>query len=159
MGGRMDDIDVSILKILQQNARISMREISRQVNLSLPATIERHRKLEREGYIEGYATLLDREKLGKYYCCFCLLIMKYGDSHNDEEFLSFVKANPDVLECHRITGSYEYLLKIVTQSPKTLENMLAKLRDKWGVMKSSTFTVLSSIKEQPTPLISEDTTK
>ncbi len=146
----MDEIDVSILKILQSDARKSLKEISGRVGLSLPATGERLRKMERSGLIRGYTALLDREKLGLDFCCFCLIILSRHESRHNEGFLAFVRGRPDILECHRITGSHEYLLKIVTKSPKTLESLLVALRDDWGVVKSSTYTVLSTTKEQPT---------
>jgi len=145
----MDETDRAIIKALQAEARTSIKELSAQVGLSLPATSERLRKLERSGFISGYTALLNHEKFGKHFCCFCLMTLGRHDSHHDDAFLSFIRDTPDILECHCVTGSYEYILKIVTESPKSLDKILVSLRDKWGVVKSSTYTVLSSVKERP----------
>ena len=144
----MDKTDLEILSVLTRDARSSLKEVASRIGLSLPATSERVRKLEKSGVIKGYKAILDRDKLDKEFCCFCLLILARHDSHKNDAFLNFVKNNPDILECHCITGAYEYILKIVTRSPKTLEEILARLRENWGVVKSSTYTVLSSIKEE-----------
>ncbi|MDL2259748.1 Lrp/AsnC family transcriptional regulator [Deltaproteobacteria bacterium OttesenSCG-928-K17] len=145
----MDKIDAAILKALQLEARISIKELSSRVGLSLPATSERLRKMEKSGVISGYTALLDREKFGQNFCCFCLLTLGRPDSHNNSAFLTFIQETREILECHCVTGSYEYILKIVTESPKSLERILASLRNNWGVVKSSTYTVLASIKERP----------
>lgn len=145
----MDEIDRHLLRELRLDARCSIKELGERIGLSLSSTRERLRKLEQSGVIRGYAALLDHEQLEKYYCCFCLLILSNHDSHRDGEFLSFVQQSADILECHRITGAHEYLLKIVTRSPKTLEQLLTDLRNRWGVTRSSTYTVLSTLKEEP----------
>lgn len=151
----MDKKDIDILNILSQEARSPLKEISARVGLSLPATGERIRKLEKSGLIKAYAAILDREKLDKEFCCFCLMILARPDTYKSAAFLEFVRNNPDILECHCITGAYEFILKIVTHSPRTLEETLAHLREKWGVVKSSTFTVLSTIKENPSYIPTE----
>ena len=145
----MDEIDLSLLRELRQDARCSLKELGERIGLSLSSTRERLRKLEQRGVIRGYAALLDHEQMGLHYCCFCLLILRDSGAHRDDEFLTFIEGSKDILECHRITGAHEYLLKIVTRSPKTLEHTLADLRNHWGVVRSNTYTVLSTLKEVP----------
>lgn len=144
----MDKTDRKILVQLQQNARQSVKEISAVVGLSLPTVSERIRKLEQGGVIKGYTALLDHEKFGQQFCCFCLLILRGSETNFDSEFMAYMRGNPRILECHRLLGNYEYLLKVVTSSVRDLEALLCHLRDDWGILKSSTYTVLNTIKEE-----------
>lgn len=143
----MDAIDLAMLKLLQKNARISLSEISGQINLSLPSVSERLRKLERSGVIEGYTVKLNPDKFGRNLWCYCFIVMKDKNAHSDDAFLQFIAGEPDILECHCITGDYEYLLKIATKSTKELERLLARLREQFPVVRSNTVTVLSTIKD------------
>ncbi len=143
----MDSIDLAMLKLLQKNARISLSEISGQINLSLPSVSERLRKLEKSGVIEGYTARLNPDKFDRNLWCFCFIVMKNKNAHNDDAFLQFIAGEPDILECHCITGDYEYLLKIATKSTKELERLLARLREKFPIVRSNTVTVLSTIKD------------
>ncbi|MCC8109871.1 MAG: Lrp/AsnC family transcriptional regulator [Planctomycetes bacterium] len=142
----MDDLDVRLLNALQKNSRASLKEIATQVCLSIPATSERLRKLERAGIITGYSVIVDNEKLGRPFLCFCFLTLGAHDSHRAESFLEFIRSEPDILECHRITGGHEYLVKIATRSPRELEELLVRMRDDFGVIKTDTHTILSSLK-------------
>lgn len=146
----MDEIDVSILKELQNDARKPLREVSQKVNLSLPAVSERIRKLERAEVISRYTTILNPEKFGKNLLCFCFLILRSKTPGSDHEFSEFVKSEPDILDCYCITGQYEYILKIHTESTKSLETLLARLRGNTTAKSTNTFIVLSTEKESPT---------
>lgn len=143
----MDETDVAIMTILQANARASIKEISGHVSLSVPAVSSRLRKLEDAGVIKGYTAIFDEEKFDKDFCCFCTLLL---DDHNlrSDSFFSYITSSSDILECHRVTGTHEYLLKIRTKSPKNLEHILAEMRERWGVVQSITYTVLSTMKER-----------
>lgn len=143
----MDDIDLAILQCVQKNARISVKDVSAQVNLSIPATSERLKRLKNSGVITGYTVTLDHEKLNKGLACFCLVVLDAHDTRAVANFMAYVEEMNDILECHRVTGAYEYLLKIKTSSTRSLEAMLATLRDRWGVAQSLTYTVLSTFKE------------
>jgi Transcriptional regulators len=142
----MDDIDFRLLKALQQNARASLKEIAARINLSIPATSERLRKLENSGVISGYSVILDSEKLGNYFHCFCFLTLDGHGSHRSDQFLEHILRQPEILECYRITGGHEYLVKIATRSPKNLEEILVRMRDEWGVVRTDTHTILSALK-------------
>lgn len=143
----MDEIDMRILKLLQQDARRPLKEIGEQVSLSLPAARERVRKLEREGYISGYTAVLDPSRFDRRFLCFCLLVIRQDWPGHERDLYAFARERGEVLECHRVTGAYEYLLKLRVSAPAQLEALLKELRVGCGVQKSSTYTVLSSAKE------------
>ncbi|MEK4024802.1 Lrp/AsnC family transcriptional regulator [Mammaliicoccus sciuri] len=115
----MDEIDHSILIQLQKNARISMTELGKEIGLSTPATNERVKKLEDKEVIKGYRAILDPEKLNKNITAFILFDTKQG-----EKFKDFCKEQPIVVECHRLAGQFSYLVKVVTESVKILEEFI-----------------------------------
>jgi Lrp/AsnC family leucine-responsive transcriptional regulator len=145
---KLDGTDRKILEILRKNARIPIKEMSMRVNLSLPATSERLRKLEKSGYIKEYAAILDPEKFNKEFTCYCMVEFSRHNLDYDREFLDFVMNCPEILACHRITGSYEYMLKIVTRSVRDMEQLIEIMRSEKRVINTSTITVLSSIKDE-----------
>lgn len=142
----MDQIDKHILRLMQRDARSSISEIGKQVRLSLPAVKDRIRKLEKNGVIQGYSAILDGEKLGKNICCYCLLVLRNKSPENDDRFLQFIEKERDIQECHCISGEYEFLLKIITESPRTLEALLSRMRAAIPVLRTNSFLVLSSAK-------------
>lgn len=115
----MDEIDQSILIHLQENARISMTELGKKIGLSTPATNERVKKLEDKEVIKGYRAIIDPEKLNKNVTAFILFDTKQG-----KKFRDFCKEHPVVVECHRLAGQYSYLVKVVTESVKILEEFI-----------------------------------
>ncbi|GHV73210.1 hypothetical protein AGMMS49940_05120 [Spirochaetia bacterium] len=144
----MDAIDRKILEILRKKARIPLKGLSQQVNLSLPSTSERLHKLERAGYIKEYAAILDPQKFNKEFTCFCMVEFSRHDINYDRDFVDFVMHCPEILECHRITGAYEYMLKIVTRSVKDMEQLIEVMRLEKRVINTSTITILTSIKDE-----------
>lgn len=145
----MDEIDQLILRELQRDARKSLSEISQKVNLSLPAVSERIRKLERAQVIKQYTAILNPDKFGKELLCFCFLTLQNKTAKAVDEFFQFVREEPDILDCHCITGHYEYMLKIHTKSTESLEHLLSELRNKTAARNTSTLVVLSTAKEGP----------
>jgi Lrp/AsnC family leucine-responsive transcriptional regulator len=143
-----DDTDRKILDILRKRARISLKEISRHINLSLPATSDRLHKLEKSGYIKEYAAILNPEKFNKEFTCYCMVEFSRHNMDYDREFVDFVMHCPEILACHRITGSYEYMLKIVTRSVREMEQLLEVMRGEKRVINTSTITILNSIKDE-----------
>ncbi|MGG4034441.1 Lrp/AsnC family transcriptional regulator [Paenibacillus cisolokensis] len=111
----MDQIDRKILSLLHENARMSVAEIGRTIAMTQPAVAERIRKLEEQGIIAGYKAVLSPKKLGKDVTAFVLF--KTG---NCAEFQQFISNSPDVAELYRISGEYNFLMKIVTESMDTL---------------------------------------
>jgi Lrp/AsnC family leucine-responsive transcriptional regulator len=145
---KLDATDRKILGILRKRARIPLKEMSAHVNLSLPATSERLHKLEKSGYIKEYAAILDPQKFNKEFTCYCMVEFSRHDMDYDREFVDFVMNCPEIIACHRITGSYEYMLKIITRSVRDMEQLIEIMRSEKRVINTSTITVLSSLKDE-----------
>ncbi|MDR2741760.1 MAG: Lrp/AsnC family transcriptional regulator [Treponema sp.] len=145
----LDDFDRKIVTALQKNARISLTELSGIVHLSLPAVRTRLLKLQDQGYFTSFSAILDPEKFGKGFICYCLIQLNGHTIFHDEIFEKFIMENQDILECHRIAGQYEYLLKIITKSSKCMEEILKKMRALENVINTNTLTVLHTLKEEP----------
>lgn len=143
----LDPIDIRILQELQADARISNVELARRVNLSPPATLTRVRRLENEGYIQQYATLLDRRKAGYDLLCFVRVSLQLHDTTQVSGFHKAVQNMPEVLECHHVTGDYDYLLKVVAHNTEDLEHFLVhRLTPIPGIAQIHTSLVLREVK-------------
>jgi DNA-binding Lrp family transcriptional regulator len=145
---KLDETDRKILGILRKQARISLKEMSLHINLSLPATSDRLHKLEKSGYIKEYAAILNPEKFDKEFTCYCMVEFSRNSAGYDREFVDFVMKCPEILACHRITGSYEYMLKIVTRSVREMEQLLEIMRGEKRVISVSAITILANIKDE-----------
>ena len=111
----LDAADRSILRLLQEDAFLTTKEIASRVNMSTTPVFERVKRLERDGFITGYTALLDRRKIGLPMLVFCDVSLK---EHNRDYLLRFereVAEVPEVIECHHIAGAYDYLLKVVVR--------------------------------------------
>jgi len=143
----LDEIDRVILGVLQTEGRITNAELARQVNLSPPATHARIRRLEEGGYIRQYAALVDPEKVGYDMLCFVLVSLQLHQSQQVEGFKEAIKEMPEVLECHHVTGEFDYLLKVVIRNRRDLERFaIERLTPIPGVARIQTSLVLSEVK-------------
>jgi Lrp/AsnC family transcriptional regulator, leucine-responsive regulatory protein len=143
----LDEIDVAILERLQQNGRISHTQLAQHINLSQPAIHNRIRQLEKLGFIQQYVTLLDREQMGYDLLCFIHINIQVHSLDNIRKFREAVTQLPQVLECHHLTGSYDYLLKVVLRNRKDLEYFaIETIVSLPGVKQVQTSLVLSEVK-------------
>ena len=108
----LDAVDLQILRALQENARLTTKELAARVNLSTTPVYERMKRLERNGYIKQYVAVLDAEKLGRGFTVFCSVKLKQMNRSIAQDFISVVKDIPQVAECYNMSGEYDYLLKI-----------------------------------------------
>ena len=114
----LDNIDVQIRRALQENARLTTKELAAQVHLSTTPVFERMKRLEREGFILKYAAVLDAGKLGRGFTVFCSVKLKQMTRSVARNFISVIKDIPQVIECYNISGEYDYLLKIQASDMK-----------------------------------------
>ena len=143
----LDDLDTAILRELQIDGRISNVDLARRVNLSPPATHARVKRLEQEGYIRAYAVVLDREKAGFDLLCFIHISMQLHQIEQVERFREAIRLMPEVLECHHLTGEYDYLLKVVVRNRKDLERfVVGQLTPMPGVARIHTSLVFTEVK-------------
>ena len=106
----MDSVDVKIIECLKANSRENASVIGSKVNMSVSAVIERIKKLEASGIIKQYTVVLDNDKLGLDLTAFISVSMEHP-KYNDG-FVEFVMCHPQIVECHYITGDFDFLLKI-----------------------------------------------
>ncbi|MBN9889202.1 Lrp/AsnC family transcriptional regulator [Salipiger abyssi] len=111
----LDDLDRRILRVLQKQGRISNAELSEQVHLSPSACHRRVQRLETEGYIRGYVALLDARKMNMPTTVFVEITLSAQADEVLEAFEKAVARVPDVLECHLMAGSADYILKVVAE--------------------------------------------
>ncbi len=143
----LDDIDRDLLAALQADGRMSNVDLARRVSLSPPATHARLRRLEEEGYIRGYAALLDRDRLGFDLLCFIEVNLELHQPENVERFRLAIQAMPEVLECHHLTGEHDYLLKVVLRNRRDLERFVVhRLTPLKGIARIRTSVVLNEVK-------------
>jgi Lrp/AsnC family transcriptional regulator, leucine-responsive regulatory protein len=150
----IDDLDKSILQELQVDSAISNVELARRISLSPPAVHARIKRLEELGYIRQYVALLDREKLGYDLLCIISVTLQVHQMGTIDTFRDAVQKMPEVLECHFVTGEFDYLLKVAVRSRKELELFLMdKLTPIPGIARISTSIVLTEVKNTTTLLL------
>ena len=143
----MDVKDRQLLNHLQGDARLTNTELARRIDLSPPGLQRRLRKLEDAGIIEQYVTLLDREAVGFDMLCFVQVTLLRHEPESIRRFKEIVQDMPEVLECHHITGEFDYLLKVIVRNREHLEKFLVeKLTPVPGMDKIRTSLVLREIK-------------
>lgn len=108
----LDKTDLQILRTLQENARLTIKELAARVSLSSTPVFERLKRLEADGYIKKYIAVLDAEKLNRGFVVFCHVKMDRLNREIAQEFSRIVRDIPEVTECYNISGSFDYLLKI-----------------------------------------------
>ncbi|MBE6082715.1 MULTISPECIES: Lrp/AsnC family transcriptional regulator [Tissierellales] len=118
---KLDEIDVLILQELQKESRLSIRELSRRVNLSPPSVTERVRRLEDNGVIEGYTIKINKKKLGLYIDCIIKVTMRNGQY---EKFKIFIKEYKQSEWCYRIAGDGCFLVKLSIRSLNDIEEFI-----------------------------------
>ena len=109
---RLDKTDLQILRILQENARLTTKELAARVHLSPTPVFERLKRLDNEGYIRKYVAVLDAEKLHCGFVVLCSVKLRRLNRDIAAEFTRIVRGIPEVTECYNISGDYDYLLKI-----------------------------------------------
>ena len=120
-GGEMDIIDYKLLKCLKENSRENATNIGMKINLSTPAVIERIKKLENSGVIEGYTTIVNQRALGSEITAFISVSLEHPKYN--EAFIQLVNDNAFIAECHYIAGDFDFILKVYTHTGKSLEQV------------------------------------
>lgn len=118
----LDRTDLAILKYLQQNARVTVKEISEKVHLSTTPVHERIRRMEESGVITQYVTLVNAAKIGKGLMVICYVSLKQHSKHAGAKFIKSILEMNEVLECLTISGEFDFLLKVVTENMDSYYN-------------------------------------
>ncbi len=141
MKHKLDFIDQQIIGLLQENARMSLKDIASRVYLSSPAASARLDKLEREGYITGFHASINHEMMGYNIKAFITLAV---NASLKDEFLNDMHQCRNVIECNCITGDYAMLLEVIYPNTEALEKFVGRLQ-KYG--KTQTQIVYSTAVE------------
>ena len=112
----LDEKDRAILRLLQDNAKITVREIAANVHLSTTPVHERIRRLEETGVIRQYATLLDHTKVRKGLLAICYVSLKEHNKRSGAKFIKIIQEMGEVLECYIISGEFDFMLKVAVES-------------------------------------------
>lgn len=141
----IDETDIKILQHLQRDGRAQRNKIAEMVGLSVPSVSERMRKLEERRLIEGYHAVLNSKKFRFDITAF--IFVEVDGSVNYDSFVEQTLTDPEIQECHSITGEGSHILKIRTQDTASFEKLLSRIQSWKGVTKTRSNLVLSSFKE------------
>ncbi len=145
---KLDKIDLKILKLLQQNSKITNLELSKQIGLSPAPTLERVKKLEQNNIILSYHAKVDAKAIGLNVKTFVLVSLAWQKPNALEQFVEKIKEIDEVTECYIITGDADFLLKIVCQDLDAYEQLLFKrLSQIEEVERLKTLMTLSKVKK------------
>jgi DNA-binding Lrp family transcriptional regulator len=142
---KLDRIDIRILHELQNNGRITNVELADLVHLSPSPCLARVKKLQKAGYITGYSAKIDIAKLGPTITVFTEVTLKNHRKIDFEQFQRAAEKVDEIIECHLISGGYDYLLKFVTGSISDYQALMERLTDMdIGIDKYFSFVVMKS---------------
>ncbi|MEW5681180.1 MAG: Lrp/AsnC ligand binding domain-containing protein [Pseudomonadota bacterium] len=142
----LDRIDLSILDTLQRDGRIANVDLAKKVNLSASPCIDRVKRLEKEGYIDGFGARLNAAKLGFGTAAFIQVTLDRTTSEVFDKFRDAVVQIPQVAECHMVAGGFDYLLKLRLPNMDAYRSILALIVDLPGVAQTHTYVVIEQVK-------------
>jgi Lrp/AsnC family leucine-responsive transcriptional regulator len=141
----MDNLDQKIIELLKGNGRMSASDIARIIRLSVPAVSERIRKLEENGIIEKYTIIVNEEKLGYYMKAFILI--NITNKANGKELVGEIMELENVLECHHLSGEFDYIVKVIAKDGQDFERFLMEELKKIEGIKAFRSAVIFSSKQ------------
>ena len=143
----LDRIDHKLLIRLQQDGRTAISQLAREVNLTVTPTLERVRRLESAGYIEGYFARLDPKKLGLGLLAYVEVSLDRTTPDAFDRFKQVMLAHDEVMECHMLAGGFDYLLKIRVTDMESYRRFLGdRLAAVRGVQQTHTYFVMEEVK-------------
>jgi len=149
----IDSTDKSILALLQNDGKITFKEIASQLNLTTTPVYERIKRLERDGYIKSYKAILDRKKIGLNLLVFCNISLKEHQASYLSQFEKDIKKFNEVIACYHIAGMYDYLIKISVEDMDVYQyfiaNKLANIKNIARVQSSFVMTEVKSAIDLP----------
>ncbi|RWN60511.1 Lrp/AsnC family transcriptional regulator [Mesorhizobium sp.] len=142
---KLDKIDIKILSQLQKNGRVTNVELADLVNLSPSPCLMRVKKLQAEGFITGYSAQIDVSKLGQTLTIFTEVTLKHHQQNDFARFLTAIQKVDSVIECHLVSGGYDYLVKFVTAGISEYQTIMERMVElDIGIDKYFSFVVLKS---------------
>lgn len=145
---KLDSVDLKILKILQDDGRISNLELSQMIGLSPAPTLERVKKLEKAGVIKGYQAVLDLYRLGLGTETFMQVSLAYNKQNAIDNFMEQIAKIDEIIECYQITGASDFILRILVKDVSAYEQLVReKLSHVTEITNMQTMVILSTIKK------------
>jgi Lrp/AsnC family leucine-responsive transcriptional regulator len=145
---KLDSIDLRIARELQADGRLSFTDLAPRVGLTTSPCLERVRRLERAGIIKGYTAVLEPRSLGAGLLVFIELSLTYTSPEIFQDFKRAIQRLPQILECHLVSGDFDYLLKVRIPDMEAYRELLGELlRHLPGVRNSKTLVVMEEVKE------------
>ena len=126
----LDALDKCLLMLLQQNGRTTNAKLAIAIERAAGPTLERVRRLEKEGFIHSYHARLNRKKLGFSFMAFVSMDLRNASSKERAAFIAGIGKAPEVWECHRVMSSGQYMLKVITLDSSAYEAFIEALCDK-----------------------------
>ena len=144
---KLDALDLSILKLLQKNSKLTNKALSTHLSLSVTAVYERIKKLEKTGIIKDYVALLSKEKLDQSFVAFCHVKLIQHTQDNVKQFEKEVIKIDEVLECYHLSGDYDYLLKVHVKDMESYRNfMIEKLTNLHHIGSTHSMFMINEVK-------------
>jgi len=142
---KLDRLDIKILAELQKNGRATNVSLADKIGLSPSPCLKRIKRLEESGYISGYAARIDTQKLGDVVTVFTEITLVEHYQHSFQDFERILRQYPEAVECHLISGGYDYLCKFVTKSISAYQELMEDLlENKKAIKEYYSYVVLRS---------------
>ncbi len=127
----LDQTDIDIIRALQADARLSVRELAAKVHRSTTPVFERLRRLEADGVIKSYSAQIDMDKIGRGFTVFCNVRLSHINTQIHIDFAREVEAMPEVSECYNVSGEFDYMLKVQVPDMKSSRHFVT---DRLGLL-------------------------
>lgn len=145
----LDKLDKQLLTLLQHDAKLTLKDLSKALDLSTTPIFERIKKLEREGVISGYAAIVDRNKVGKRMVAYCNVSLEQHKKEYIKRFEGAVSELQEVVECYHVAGTFDYLLKVLVRNIEDYQIFVTeKLAALENIGKVQSSFVMDEIKHQ-----------
>lgn len=146
---QLDLVDRGLLKLLQRDGKMKIKELAHQLNMSISPIFERIKKLENGGIIKRYKAVLDANKCGLGLTAFCNITLKDHHQEHIEGLVDVVRKMPEVTECYHIAGQFDYLLKIVVKDMEAYQHFITtKLASTPFIARVQSSFVMTAVKEE-----------
>lgn len=146
---KLDETDKALLMHLQNDAKLTTKELAGRLNLSPTPVYERIRKLENEGVIKKYVALVDREKIGKDLMILCNIRLKEHEKEAGAMFVQEIVKMPEVIECLNVSGDYDFIIKVVVSDMREYQSfVMNKLASLPNIGSTQSIFVMGEIKNE-----------
>ncbi|WP_454621059.1 Lrp/AsnC ligand binding domain-containing protein [Bradyrhizobium cenepequi] len=150
----MDETDKRILRLLQQDGRMTNVELARRANLSPPATHDRVRRLQDDDVIQGFTVRLNPSALDRALLIFVEITLDRTNDAVFEQFAAAVRRSPEIMECHMVAGGFDYLIKARVRDMVAYRSFLGETLVRLpGIRQTHTYTVMEEVKNTPNILV------